>query len=201
MNKCSLVFLLVGCLWLASCGRKTVGVLLDPPVDAYEIVAKLPNDETFKLSDHKGKVVILSFGYTYCPDVCPTTLSRLRGLYSKLGEQAKDIAVAYISVDPDRDTPERLGEYVSAFDERIYPLSLQGEALEAVKKNYGIVSLKRLPDLSKYPANKQGSITYYTLDHTSGFHVIDKAGRLRVRIPYEATVEETKAEILQLLME
>ena len=78
---------------------------------------------------------------------------------------------------------------------------MQGEALEAVKKNYGIVSLKRLPDLSKYPANKQGSITYYTLDHTSGFHVIDKAGRLRVRIPYEATVEETKAEILQLLME
>jgi protein SCO1 len=201
MNRLGFVIFFMACLSSMACGRKSVGVLFDPPVKASDIVAELPDGEPFKLSDHKGKVVLLSFGYTYCPDVCPTTLSRIRGLYSKLGEQAKDIVVAYISVDPDRDTPERLGEYVSAFDERIYPLSLKGEALETVKKNYGIVSLKRLPDLSKYPTDKQGSITYYTLDHTSGFHVIDKTGNLRLRIPYEATVEETKAEIIQLLME
>jgi protein SCO1/2 len=194
-----LALFLCGCL--LACRAPSVGVALDPPVEAQEITAELPDGTNFRLSDHKGKVIVLSFGYTYCPDVCPTTLSRLRGLYSQLGDKAKDVVVAYISVDPDRDTPERLGEYVSAFDDRIYPLSLKGEALEAAKKNYGIVSLKRLPDLSKYPANKQGSITYYTMDHTSGFHVIDKSGKLRLRIPYEATVEETKTEILQLLAE
>jgi protein SCO1 len=200
MGRNLLLAVLVGG-WLLACRAPSAGVALDPPVEAQEITAELPDGTSFHLSDHKGKVIVLSFGYTYCPDVCPTTLSRLRGLYSQLGDKSKDVVVVYVSVDPDRDTPERLAEYVSAFDDRIYPLSLKGEALETTKKNYGIVSLKRLPDLSKYPANKQSSITYYTMDHTSGFHVVDKFGKLRLRIPYEATVEETKAEILTLLAE
>lgn len=186
---------------LFGCRGSFHGVLVDPPVEATEITATLPDGEAFSLQQHKGKVIILTFGYTYCPDVCPTTLSRLRGLFSALGEKASDLVVVYVSVDPDRDTPERLGEYVSAFDSRIFPISLQGEALEAVKKGYGIVSLKRMPDLSKYPASKKSAITHYAVDHTSGFHVVDKSGKLRLRIPYEATVEETKADILQLLAE
>lgn len=92
------------------------GGSLVPGQPATDFTLKTPDGSEFRLSRQRGEIVLLSFGYTFCPDVCPTTLAELAQVRGRLGEAAKRVKVAFITVDPERDTPERLRTYTSAFD-------------------------------------------------------------------------------------
>ncbi len=127
------------------------------------------------LADFRGKVVIVFFGYTHCPDVCPTTLAELKQVMGKLGADADRVQVLFITLDPERDTPKVLAQYVPAFDPRF--LGLHGDAETTVKtaREFKVFFEKR-------DGTAPGS---YTLDHTAASYAFDPAGRLRLYVKYD----------------
>jgi protein SCO1/2 len=141
-----------------------------------------------KLSDYKGKVVLLFFGFTHCPDVCPTTLSEVAAAMKVLGEKSNDVQVLFVTVDPERDTQELLAQYVPAFDPRFVALRGANEELEVAAKQFKVF-YRKVPTPS-------GT---YTMDHTAGTFVLDRQGRLRLLIPYGAGVDVVSHDIAQLL--
>jgi protein SCO1/2 len=123
-----------------------------------------------KLADFRGKTVIVFFGFTQCPDVCPTTLMELAEVMKALGPAADQVQVLFITVDPERDTPALLAEYVPRFDPRFIGLTGDPQAITATAKEFKVF-------YQKVPGSKPGS---YSMDHTAGSYVIDRAGRLRL---------------------
>jgi protein SCO1/2 len=189
-------------LLVAGCQRgpdEDFAVVPVQPAPALE--APRASGELFRLSDLRGKVVLVSFGYTACPDVCPTTLSRLSSLYRQLGAHAQDVAVVFISVDPERDTAQRLEDYVRVFSPRFTAVHLEGEALTSVLSAYRVTATKRYPDVERYSNHSLSVELPYTVDHTGGYFVIDRRGALRLHIPYDATLERLQASIERLLVE
>jgi protein SCO1/2 len=125
------------------------------------------------LEDFKGKVLVVFFGYTQCPDVCPSTMFEMKKVMELLGKDADQVQVAFITLDPDRDTLELLEKYVPSFDARFLGLRPQSpEALEKVVKGYKIF----------YQKVSGKDPKYYTIDHTAGSFAIDKKGQLRLFI-------------------
>ena len=124
------------------------------------------------LADFRGKAVVVFFGYTQCPDVCPTTLAALAEAMKQLGPDADRVQVLFVTVDPDRDTAELLGKYVPAFDRRF--LGLRGNAEETARtaKEFRIL-------YQKQPGTSPGS---YTMDHSAGTFIFDPQGRLRLYV-------------------
>jgi len=110
------------------------GTLYDPALPAPEILLNRDNGSSFRLSEQRGDVVLLFFGYTSCPDVCPTTLSELRKVNTELGGNANQVKVVFVTVDPERDTPEQIQKYVSIFNPAFIGLSGSLEELEPVWK-------------------------------------------------------------------
>lgn len=147
----------------------------------------------FSLSSLKGKVVVLAFGFTNCPDVCPTELFSYSEALQQLGEQAKDVAVVFVSVDPDRDTPDLIGRYAKQFNPTFIGLTdtNQGKDIAVVKQQYRIVSAK----------TEVKSDTLYNVDHTSGAYLIDKKGETALFEPYGAESTQIAADIRSLLAE
>lgn len=130
-------------------------------------------DQTGKLrtlADYRGKAVVVFFGYTQCPDVCPTTLSTLAETMKQLGPDADRVQVVFITVDPERDTQALLAQYVPAFDPRFVGLSGDAAATERVAKEFKII-------YQKQPGATPSS---YTVDHSAGVYVFDPQGRLRL---------------------
>ena len=148
---------------------------------------------TFRLSALRGQVTVVFFGYTSCPDVCPVTLAKMRALTHRLGDRADEVAVVFVSVDPARDTVEKLAHYVPAFDRRFYGVRLEGGALRATTEAWGVAVEKRFP-----PRDGARPTTYY-IDHTGSFFVLDRAGRLRLRYPVDAPMEDVLADVEYLL--
>ncbi|MBE9610127.1 SCO family protein [Chitinilyticum litopenaei] len=140
------------------------------------------------LSSFKGKVVVLFFGYTQCPDVCPTTLAELRDLLPQFGAAARDIQVLFVSVDPARDTPELLAQYVPAFHPDFLGLTGSASAVAQVARQYGVAYQRR------------GEGEHYTMDHTAGTYLLDRQGRVRVMINYGSDPSVLRHD-LQLLLE
>ena len=122
------------------------------------------------LADYRGKAVALFFGYTQCPDVCPTTLAALAEAMKVLGADADRVQVLFVTVDPERDTAELLKEYVPAFDPRFVGLRGDAKALEQVARDFRII-FQKVPGAT--PAT-------YTVDHSAGTFLYDPQGRLRV---------------------
>jgi len=135
----------------------------------------------FRLSDGTGKVRVLYFGYTSCPDVCPTTLYDLRNTMKELGADASDVQVLFVTIDPEVDTPERLTEYLSHFDPDFIGLTGDEATLEAIYADYGVV-VRRADEGEVNPA--YGSIT-----HTNSMFVIDQDGNLTLRMHHDTEVE------------
>jgi len=132
-----------------------------------------PDGKVRTLADFKGKVVLMFFGYTQCPDVCPTTLTEMQQVMTLLGPQADKVQVLFVTVDPARDTDAILKQYVPAFDPRFLGLRPADEAaLEKVTKDFKIY-------YKKVPGSSPGS---YTIDHTAGSYAFDPEGRLRLYI-------------------
>jgi len=142
------------------------------------------------LDDFKGKVVVIFFGYTQCPDVCPTTMFEMKKVMELMGKDANQVQVAFITLDPQRDTLELLEKYVPSFDPRFLGLRPQTEqALEQVVKGYKIFYQKVA---SKDPQN-------YTIDHTAGSYVIDKKGQLRLFIKHNQGEQTLADDLIKLV--
>jgi protein SCO1/2 len=126
------------------------------------------------LADFRGKAVVVFFGFTQCPDVCPTTLSEMAQAMVALGARADQVQVLFITLDPERDTRELLAQYVPAFDKRFLGLFGDVEATTRVAREFKVF-------FQKVPGSTPGS---YTLDHTAGSYVFDPKGRLRLFIKH-----------------
>lgn len=137
--------------------------------------------QPFSLTSQRGKVVLVFFGYTFCPDACPTTLSKLSSVYRKLGDDASKVKTLYITVDPERDTPDVLKADLGNF--RIDAIGLTGAKAEidTVVQQYGAAyEIVQTPD----------SAAKYTVSHTTTLYALDPKGRIRTKFRYEATVDE-----------
>jgi protein SCO1/2 len=141
------------------------------------------------LADFRGKVVAVMFGYTQCPDVCPTTLSDYASAMKKLGDNAAQVQVLFVTVDPKRDTAQLLREYVPAFDPRFLGLRGDAQATAKVTQDFHIYAQER-------PGKTPES---YTVDHASQVFVFDRAGKLRLMIP-AGTPPADIASDLQVLL-
>lgn len=131
------------------------------------------NDHTGKpvtLASYKGKVVVLFFGYTHCPDVCPTTMAEMSAVMKELGPDADKVQVLFATLDPERDTRELLSQYVPGFDPRFVGLYGTPEQTAATAKEFKVF-------YQKVPGKTPGS---YTIDHTAGSYVFDKGGKIRL---------------------
>lgn len=147
----------------------------------------------FALSSLKGKAVILLFGFTNCPDVCPTELLTYSDALKQLGDKAKGVAVVFVSVDYERDTPELIGKYVAQFNPNFIGLtdSNGGRDIAMVKQQYRIVSAK----------TEIQSDTVYNMDHSSGAYLIDKNGEVAIFEPFGAHAPQIAADLSKLLAE
>ena len=148
------------------------------------------NDQDGKprtLADFTGKAVVVFFGYTHCPDVCPTTLSDMAAAMKALGPDADRVQVIFITLDPERDKPELLKSYVPSFDPRFIGLSGNPEATATVAKEFKVF-------YQKVPGKSADS---YTMDHTAASYVFDPQGRVRLFVRHgqgpEPIVHDLKA--------
>ena len=149
-----------------------------------------PDGKVRTLSDFKGKVVVMFFGYTQCPDICPTTLTEMQQVMSILGPQSNKVQVLFVTVDPQRDTAAILKQYVPAFDPRFLGLlPADDAALEKVAKDFKIY-------YKKVPGTSPGS---YTMDHTAGSYAFDPDGHLRLYIKHAQGPEALAHDLKELL--
>lgn len=170
-TRIAMLVLLVCVLLISSCGRTELhGTVLDPPKPAPDFVLTAHTGQPFRLSEQRDKVVLLFFGFTNCPDVCPTALSDMAVVMRKLGDDAKHVQVAFITLDPERDTPARLAKYMAAFNPTFLGLHGPQATVEPIMKAYGVTAIRReLPS----------SALKYTIDHSPFIYVIDKTGTWR----------------------
>ena len=139
------------------------------------------------LDDFRGKAVVVFFGFTHCPDVCPTTLADLARVMQQLGPDADRVQVLFITVDPERDTPADLAQYVNAFDPRFIALRGDPEQIARVAKEFKIYYEKR----------KQGAT--YTVDHSAQSYVIDPQGRLRLLVRHDRLAQDLPEDLRVIL--
>ena len=167
------------------------GSKIDTPVLAPDFSLASSQGSRYQLSQNPGKVRLLFFGYTTCPDVCPATLSEMKALTTRLGSQAKDVQVVFITVDPDRDTPEKLSRYLAAFNPAFIGLSGAMNELEPVWKSFGV-----------YREIRTGATAAgYLVDHTARLYGVDKQGRLRVTYSFGTPVDAILSDVRYLLKE
>lgn len=156
---------------------------------AHEFHLRDHNGQERSLKDFAGKVVVLFFGYTQCPDVCPTTLSELAEVKRLLGPQGAQLQALFVTLDPQRDTPELLKAYMANFDPAFVALRPSPEQLPALAKDFHIY-YKQVPGSSP---------TSYTLDHTAASYVYDPQGRLRLYTRYGRGAAALAGDIRLLL--
>ena len=147
------------------------------------------NGKQRTLADFKGKVVVLFFGYTQCPDVCPTSMTELAEVKKQLGAQADKLQGLFVSIDPARDTPDVLKAYMTNFDPTFLALTTTPEKLVALAKDYKVY----------YKKVDGKTPTSYTMDHSAGSYIYDPQGRLRLYNRYGSGVPAMVADIELLL--
>jgi protein SCO1/2 len=152
---------------------------------------ELPADDGARrsLADYRGKAVVVFFGYTACPDICPTTLARYAAVWKELGSQAESAQLLFVTLDPERDSPARVAEYVRWFHPAF--VGLVGSPAE-VREAAG--------EFRVFSARQQtGGGTGYVIDHSTGAYVFDPAGRLRLYVKDGAPVADIVADLRLLL--
>jgi protein SCO1 len=205
----ALLALVAGSLLLGACQpapRKLHGIADKMPQSDSRLPQPAPdlpltdqNGRPFSLSTQKGKVVIVYFGYTSCPDVCPVTLAQLSQVWAQLGqEQARLFQPIFVTVDPARDTEAVISQYLSAFDRAV------GDDL-----GLGFIGLRGMPaeldpvmaayDVKAEKRPQPGSAVGYTVDHTAYTYVIDTQGNLVEWFPYGASVDDILWDVRYLI--
>ena len=163
--------------------------LFDPPREAPDFSLQGTDGRKLKMSRYRGKVVLLSFGYSHCTAVCPVTLATLAQARRQLGPAAADVQVVYVTVDPERDVPARLQAFLHNFDATFIGGTGTADQLAGVRKDYGISAQKiRTPD-------------GYTYSHSSFTYLIDRSGRIRALMPYGHRSEDYVNDLTILLKE
>ncbi|MFZ3078708.1 MAG: SCO family protein [Bellilinea sp.] len=184
---------LVLLIWAAAFARpyELHGSEITTEVQAPAVNLTRADGSPFRMSALKGKIVLLFFGFTSCPDVCPTTLADFKRVKADLGEKADQLAFIFITVDPQRDTPEGAQAYATGFDPQFIGLSGSEIELEPVWQGYGVYR----------KITESGSAASYEVDHSSRVYLVDTTNRLRVTYPYGTPVEDLTADIRFLLKE
>jgi protein SCO1 len=165
------------------------GSLIDPPAPAADFSLEATDGSTFHLSERRGQVVLLFFGYTHCPDVCPTTLYDYKQVIQQLKGKSDRVDFLFVTVDPERDSLDHLAEYATAFDPGILGLSGKPEVLTEMYQNYGVFVEKK----------DVGSAAGYLVDHTARVYVIDQSGNLRLTFPFGMQAEAMADDLLHLI--
>jgi protein SCO1/2 len=146
------------------------------------------------LGSYRGKVVVMFFGYTHCPDVCPITLQQWAEVKSRLGEQGKHLQVIFVSVDPERDTPDLLSRYVPRFDPTFQALHGSEAELQPLLKGLKVL-------VSKVKTNEGQANESYLIDHTAASFVFDQQGKPRLLIRHQAAIAPVVKDLQALLSE
>ena len=168
----------------------SAGTSIEPPVVLSDFSLPSSQGAQTRLSDLRGKVVLIYFGYTFCPDICPTTLGDLKRVRAELGAQADQMAVLLVSVDPERDTPEVLSRYVAAFGEGFIGMSGDEATLRRIGKDYGLYYQRQ---------EFTGSSAGYLVDHSSATYLVDPNGQLRMVYSYGTPAEVIGPDVARFI--
>jgi len=175
-----------GFAWLRRAGAAPqYGIVIDSAQPAADFTLDSSLGRPVALSEFRGQPVLLYFGYTTCPDVCPTTLADLRLALQELGEDRDKVQVLFVSVDPERDTVERLAAYLPYFDPSFIGLTGPLAEIEAIASRFGVFFQK----------NTANSAAQYLVDHTSAVLLLDADGALRLMFPYGTTGKQLASDI------
>ena len=183
---------LLACMLLSTAGRAAeieglkAGVF-DPAREAPDFSVRGSDGTALTLSHFRGKVVVLGFGYTSCPNVCPATLAVLAQAHRKLGTLGSQVQILYLTVDPERDTAERLKQYLAAFDPSFVGGTGTAAEMAAVRLSYGVT------------AQKLGSGSNYAVAHSSFVYLITRDGKLRALMPFGHKADDYVHDISMLL--
>jgi len=165
------------------------GTVIQSPSPSFNFKLNSANGEV-SLSDYRGKLVLIYFGYTFCPDICPATLANVGQALRELGDdKASEIQTIMISLDPERDTPEKLAEYVNHFYPSFIGITGSNEQLAEVTSLYGIF----------YQKSEGPTAENYLIDHTATLLVIDREGYLKLVFPFGVTVDEIADDLKYML--
>jgi protein SCO1 len=183
--------LLAGCDKLSGLGSKPSFKAVDVTGADYGSKLSLPdqNGQLRTLADFKGKLTVVFFGFTQCPDVCPTTMAELAQVKKALGADGERVQGVFITVDPERDTPELLKAYLGSFDPSFIGLRGTPEQTAATAKDFKVF-------YAKVPGKTEGS---YTMDHTAGSYIFDTSGKLRLFTRYGSGADALAADLKTLL--
>lgn len=149
--------------------------------------------KTVTQADFKGKLTVVFFGFMYCPDACPLHLTKMGNVQKRLGKDSENIQLVFITVDPERDTPEQLTKYLNSFDPKIVGLRGSLAETEKVAKDFRVF-YKKVPSQNAAKDPKS-----YTIDHTTFAYVFDGEGRLRLVIPHDLSEEKIASDFKALL--
>lgn len=177
--------------WLAT-PRQIIykGIPYEPAIPAPDFTLVDHNEQPFHFGAKQADATLLFFGYTFCPDVCPGTLAEMRRIKQDLGRRGEGVQVLFISVDPERDTPARLQQYLERFGPGFTGLTGTPEQIAAVTKAYGAVARKE-------PEVRSGA--GYLVTHSALVYLIDRNQQLRVRLPYALSHEEILHDVQAVL--
>lgn len=192
-----LVLALVAVGWLTSgvrgAHRPFHGTAYNPPAPAPTLSLTDHTGQPAALSDYRGTPVLLFFGFTNCPDVCPLTLSKLGRVTSALGRDSADVRIVLVTVDPARDTPETLARYVRRFGPRVTGLTGDAETLRQVQAAYGVYAGRPAADAA------HTGMAHQEMAHTDAVYGIDRQGQIRVLMHPDAPEEQIRDDIRTLL--
>jgi len=162
----------------------------EPFPPAPEIELTQTNGELFRLTEQRGKIILLFFGYTSCPDVCPTTLAELKQVLDKMGEKANSVEVVFVTVDPERDAPEKIRKYLDHFNSSFIGLSGSQAELEKVWSDYGVF---------REVVKEENTALGYIVNHTARVTLIDAAGNMRLSYGFQTPVDDIVHDLKLLL--
>jgi protein SCO1/2 len=190
VSKCLLLVLHIVLLATGCGGPSFQGKIQNPTEAAPDFTLTDQHGQPFHLSDQKGKVVLLYFGYTYCPDVCPTTMGDFKRIHQKLEEKADQVEFVFVTADPDRDKPERLKKYLEIFNPDFIGLVGTQEELDVVYEGFDVYVEK---------VEVEDSAAEYLVSHTATVFLIDPEGRWRLLYDYGTPPDDIVGDIEKLL--
>jgi protein SCO1/2 len=165
------------------------GGYYDPPRETHELINAVDqNGDPFSFEDHAGQTIFVYFGYTNCPDACPATVAEWREVKAVLGEDADNVVFAMITVDPERDTPDRLAEWLGFWDSSFLGISMSRADTDTVLTAWGVTATKV----------ESGSASGYTMNHDVSTYVIGPDGQLRLTYPLGFDPEDIAEDIQHL---
>jgi len=183
----ALVALVVGCQEHAGQAFNSVDITGANYARDFALTDHNGNKRT--LADFRGKVVLMFFGYTQCPDVCPTTMADMAQVKAKLGGAGDKVQVLFVTVDPERDTQQLLAQYVPSFDRSFVGLYGSADDIARTAKEFKVI-YQKVP--GKTP-------TSYSVDHTAGSYVFDPQGRLRLFVKHSQSIDSIAADLKRLM--